>query len=687
MTAARDFRPLFHPRSIAVVGASDDPRKWGNWLASRALRGEHRRQVHLVNRAGGHVLARPAYRSLSELPGEAELVVVAVPAPALEAAVEDALRAGARAIVAITAGTAGDPREAALAARVRAAGAMLLGPNCLGVFDPGAELELVSNDLPAGAIGLVSQSGNLALEIGLLAREADLGFSRFVSLGNQADLEAADLIGALAEHDGTQAIALYIEDFRDGRAFARAARAAHRAGKPVVLLSLERTEATARAASSHTGALASDSAAVQAACRSAGIERVRTPGELVDVVQALIRSPAPRGRRLAVLADGGGHGAIAASLAATAGLRVPELAPATVAALEAELPVTAACTNPVDLAGAAEQDIGAFERAGRLVLHAGEVDALLMTGYFGGYGEYGETIGDAEVTAAAELARTAARTERTLVVHTMYPCTPAAQALRRGGVPTYKTIEQAIDVLTRLADHREHPAGPIPELPPAAAPLHDDAYGGVRALLAEAGLPFVPQDTVGSLDEACLAAQRIGYPVVLKALGTLHKSDAGGVALDLGDEPALTRAFAQMEDRLSPPAFSVEQMAPLSDGLELLLGVRWDERFGPVALAGLGGIYTEVMRDFAVALAPVSAEEALGLLAELRAWPLLRGARGRPALDVQAAAGALAALSVVGAAHPEIVELEVNPLLVLAHGALALDARAVCVPAPEEVVV
>ena len=685
MRGGRDFGPLFDPRSIAVVGASDDPRKWGNWLARRALRAEHRRRVYLVNRAGDEVLARPAHRSLTDLPGEAELVVVAVPASALEATVEDALVAGARAIVAITAGTAGDPREAVLAARVRSAGAVLLGPNCLGVFDSTSELELVSNDLPAGSVGLLSQSGNLALEVGLLAREAGLGFSRFVSLGNQADLEAADLIEALIEHDGTKAIALYVEDFRDGRAFARAASAARARGKPVVLLALDRTDATARAARSHTGALASESAAVAAACLAAGVERVRTPRELVDVVQGLVRGARPKGRRLAVLADGGGHGAIAASLAASAGLELPELDRATVAALEDELPVTAACSNPIDLAGGAEQDIRTFARASRILLESPEIDALLMTGYFGGYAEYSEVFGDAEVAVGEALARAAAAAGRTMVVQTMYPRTPGAEALRRGDVATYASIEQAIAVLARLAAYGEHAPRPIPELPSPAAPIDEHGYGEARAMLTDAGLPFAPARTVASLAAARAAGDEIGFPVVLKALGLLHKSDVGGVALHLNNDAALCAAFCELEQRLSPPRFSVERMAPLGDGVELLLGVRWDPRFGPIALAGLGGIYTEVIADVAVALAPVSAAQSLELLTGLRAWPLLSGARGRRPLDVHAAADALATLSAVAAAHPEIRELEINPLLVLGDGVLALDARAVVATVGEEI--
>lgn len=679
----RDLRPLFDPASVAVVGASEDPRKWGNWLARRALRGERRRKVMLVNRAGGEILSRPAYRSLSDLPDGAELVVIAVPAPVLEQTVDEALEAGVRAIVAITAGTTGEALDAELARRVRAAGAVLLGPNCLGVYDAASGLELVSNDLPAGTIGLLSQSGNLALEVGLLAKESGLGFSRFVSLGNQADLEAAELIEALAEHDQTEAIALYVEDFRDGRAFTRAAAKATELGKPVILMTIERHAATERAVRSHTGALASDTAAIDAACRAAGIERVRTPGELVDLAQGLIRSAPPRGRRVAVLADGGGHGGIAASLASAAGLELPELGPQTVAKLQAELPPTAACSNPVDLAGGGEQDIRTFERAAKLLLGSGEVDAVLMTGYFGGYAEYGDVFGDSEVAVGEALALAARAAGRPLVTQTMHSGTSGADALRRSGAPVYRSIAPATGVLARLVERAERAQQrgsdriEVADLPAAAEPVTATGYGDVRALLTAGGIPFAGQRSIMTLGEAVRAAAEIGYPVVLKALGLLHKSDAGGVALGLQTERQLTEAFEDMQARLRPPSFSVETMAPIADGVELLVGARWDPRFGPIALVGLGGVFTEVMADVTVALAPVTEAEARAMLGRLRGRPLLDGVRGRPQMDLAAAAAAAAALSRVSAEHPELSELEINPLLVLPHGAVALDARAV----------
>jgi acyl-CoA synthetase (NDP forming) len=680
----RDLRALFAPASVAVVGASDDPVKWGNWIARGALRAGHRRAVHLVNRRGGEVLGRPAHRSLHEVPDAPELVVLAVPPAAVEQSVDDALAAGARAIVAITAGEAdgdaGGARDAALAARVRAAGAVLVGPNCLGVFDAGAELELVPADLPRGSIGLISQSGNLALELALLAAEAGLGFSRFVSLGNQADLEAPELIGELARHPETQLIAVYTEDFRDGRAFARAAQGAREAGKPVLLMAVAHTEATARAVRSHTGALASDEAAIDAACRAAGIERVRAPQELVDLADGLLRAGPTAGWRVAVLADGGGHGGIAAGLAQAAGLEVPSPSPALAGALRAGLPRTAAVANPIDLAGGGEQDIHTFDRTARALLRSGEVDAVLVTGYFGGYSEYSEAMGREEVAVGEALAEAAAATGRALVVHSMYPHAPVGATLRARGVPVFRSIERAVAVLARLAEHGQRGPAGVPELPAPAPPVSRPAYAEARALLEGAGVPFAPARTVASADEAAAAGAAIGYPVVLKALGLVHKSDVGGVVVDLRDERALRAAVARLDERLRPPAYSVERMAPLADGVELLAGARWDARFGPVALVGLGGVHAEVLGDVAVALAPLDAEQALRLLLSLRSAPLLRGARGRAPLDVDAAAAALAALSRAAAAHPELCELEVNPLLVLREGVVGLDARAL--PAP-----
>ena len=670
----RDLRPLFEPRSVAVVGASNDPAKWGRWMARGAVQGEHRRTVFLVNRSGAEVLGRPTYRSLEELPEPPELVVLAVPASSFEETVDASLAAGARAIVAIAAGlgeTSEEGRllEQAAVGRVRDAGAVLLGPNCLGVYDAAAELDLSSSDFVPGPIGVISQSGNLAIEISLLAGEVGLGISRFASLGNQADLEAAELVAELGEHDGTRVIAVYLEDFRDGRAFARAAAGA---GKPVLLLAGGASAAGVRAARSHTGALVSDSVAVDAAARAAGIIRVATPREFVDLAQLLLAESAPAGRRVAIVSDGGGSAVIAADLATDAGLELPPLSPELSARLADVMPPTATTTNPVDFAGAGEQDLRSYERVPRLLLESDEIDTVLLTGYLGGYSATSDELREPETDAARGLARAAAETGRPAVVQTMYWQEAPARTLREAGVAVFREADAAISSLVKVV---ERPAPtPIAELPAPEPPLADAGYFGARALLADGGVPFPEARRAATAEEAAEAAAELGFPVVVKALGLLHKSDQGGVALGLGDGEAVTAAANGMN---APDGYSVERMISAEGSAELIAGCRRDARFGPVLLVGLGGILAEVLRDVAVALAPASADEVEELLLGLRGAALLTGARGRPPLAVRRAAEAAAAISRVAAAHPELDELEVNPLLVTATEAVGLDARAV----------
>jgi acyl-CoA synthetase (NDP forming) len=678
----RDLRPLFAPRSVAVVGASSDPSKWGNVLARGALRGAHRRTVYLVNRAGGEILGTRAVPSLANLPHPPELVVLSVPASGFEQAVHEALAAGAKAIVAISAGLgehdeAGKGVEAAVTERVRAAGAVLLGPNCLGVFDADAELDLGWSALPAGEVALVSQSGNLALELARLAIAAGLGFSRFVSLGNQADLVAADVLDELVAHERTRVIALYLEDFRDGRAFVAAAARARAAGTPVVLLPGGTSGSSARAAAqSHTGALVSDSRAIDAACAAGGILRVATPAQLIDAAQALRSGRLPRGRRVAVYADGGGHGVIAADVLAAAGLDVPALSPRTRATLGGLLPATASLANPVDFAGGGERGLTAYADVGRVLLRSGDVDAVLLTGYFGGYGADTPELGEEEIATARALAAAATEADGVLVVQTSYPESVAASELRQDGVAVYGDVASAaaaLELLARLAE--SDPVAPFEtNLRDLDAPA--PGYAAARDFLAEAGVPMTAAQPASTADEALAAAAELGYPVALKAGQLVHKSNAGGVLLGLEDGDQLASAFADLAARLGPQSFSVERMAPV-EGVELIVGAKRDPRFGAVVLVGLGGVYAEILDDVAVALAPIEEQAAERLIRSLRGAPLLDGARGRRALDIAAAAYAVAAVSRAAAACPEILEIDVNPLLVGEREVLGLDARIV----------
>jgi acyl-CoA synthetase (NDP forming) len=665
----RDLAALFDPVSVVVVGASDDERKWGNWLGRAALTGP--RPAYLVNPRRDTVLGQPCYPSVRDVPGPVGLAAICVPARQVPAAVDDALAAGAGVIVGISAGFAetgagGRRVEQQIAGRVREAGSLLLGPNCLGIFDAGSELRLTSNPLPAGRVALLSQSGNLSLDLAGLLVEHGLGFSRFVSLGNQADIDLPELIDACAEHEPTDVIAIYCEQFTDGRRFVAAARAA---GKPVVLLAAGSGAGAARVAASHTGSMVSPSDVVDAACAGAGAYRVHSLGELADVL-ALLASPArPGGRRLAVLTDGGGHAAVAAELAERSGLDVPALSGSLSAIVAGHLPAHAGTSNPVDVAGGAEQDLPCIPRVAADLLGSGEIDLLLVSGYFGGYGEYGPDLAAAELVVAAELVEVVRRTGRPIAVQTMFPSSPMADALRAGGIPAFRRVESAILGFGRLAPTREK--SPVAMTPPVATA---GDYWSARRLLSDAGVRFPPAIAVSDPVSLSVAAQQLRPPWVLKANGLLHKSDAGGVRLGITDIADLRAAYLEV-DRLAPAGCVVEEMADTTDGVELIVGIRRDPSFGPVAMIGIGGVFTELLADSQVDLAPLDPSQVTARLDRLRGAGLLRGARGRPPVDLDAASRLIALVTQIAVARPDIAELEVNPVLVTPTGALALDAR------------
>ncbi|WP_037606166.1 acetate--CoA ligase family protein [Streptacidiphilus rugosus] len=683
---ARDLSALFDPRSVAIVGASADPAKWGYAVARQALRGSGRRPVHLVNRRGGEILGQPVATSLREIGGGVDLAVLSVPAGGFAQAVDEALDCGARALVAITAGLGelgpqGEAIQQAAVARVRAAGAVLVGPNCLGLADNSTELHLSSDPFRDGGVALLSQSGNVGLELQLRLARSGHGFSRFVSLGNQADLTLVELVRDCARHPETKVVAVYAEDFRDGRAFAAAAAEAASLGKPVVLLAPGGSDAAMRSALSHTGSMTSPTAVIDAVCRDSGIHRVHSLREFATVLGAL-HAPSRGGplRRVAVLTDGGGHGTIAADTLDAAGFTVPALEPATRKAVTAALWENSPADNPVDLAGLGEQDPLCYARGVGALLAADEIDAVLLTGYFGGYSASAEGLGDAgdaERAAARALAGTAAASGKPVVVQSMYPDAPSCRILAEAGLPVHAATEDAVRALLALAAASAGGGAAPAPLPAPAAPVTEAGYLADRALLAAAGLPFTAALAATDTAQVADAAAQLRPPYVLKATGLLHKSDAGGVALGLLDRDALLAAHAAMDERLHAPAYSVEEMAELRDGVELIVGARWDPRFGPVLLVGLGGVLTEVLRDVVFALAPVTPDAARALLDRLRGAPLLHGVRGRSGVDLDAAARAIATVSELAAAHPEIGEIEVNPLLLTPTGALALDARVV----------
>lgn len=678
---------LFDPASITVVGASDDPAKWGHILSRRAIESSGDRPVALVNHRGAEVLGRRTHPTLAgarqELGVPLDLVVVCVPVAELVPAVAAALDAGARSLVVITAGLSELGAEGAVVEQeivrlARSAGAVLVGPNCLGIVDTSTTLQLSHDVLPTGSVAVLSQSGNLVLDLAALLADRGLGVSRFVSLGNQADLTVVDLMASCVAHEATRAVAIYTEDVVDGRAFLAAARDLRAAGKPVVLMAPGRSAAAVRSAVSHTGSLTSAYRVVDAACVAAGAHRVDNPTQTADLLQGLLADRRMPGRQTAILTDGGGHGAIAGDALAAVGLEAPMLAESTCSVLRAQLSQNSTVSNPVDLAGAGERDPMSYAHALGTLLAADELDGVLVTGYFGGYSTQSSALAALEIAAAQVMVEVVIRQSKPVVVQTIYPYGPTGLLLRAAGIPVHRDVDRAAAVLVGLV---EPPA--LEEeglaLPPAAAAVTDTSYDGARRLFADAGIAFAVARTVRSAVELEIAfgADGMTFPLVLKAMGQQHKSDGGGVVLGLRDAVDARMAYADLVIRLEPPAVSVESMIDTSDGVEVIVGCVNDPRFGPVLMVGLGGVFTEVFADTALAIAPVTSAGARRLLLSLRAAPLLLGARGREPVDLEALSDLVSRVSRLAAAHPELAELELNPVFAGTSGAVALDARVV----------
>ncbi|WP_305094017.1 acetate--CoA ligase family protein [Prescottella sp. R16] len=658
------------PASVAVVGASADPGKWGYWLARGALTGRDRRDVYLVNRAGGTLQDAPAHRSLTELPAVPELVALCVPPAAVEAVVDEALALGVRGFLGITAGV---PDEAAIADRIRAAGARLVGMNSLGLVDTSTDLQLAWGNFTAGHIAIVSQSGQLGSEIAGLAARAGMGVSRFVSIGNQTDVTAAELLDVLVDDDRTRVVALYLESFAGGTDLIRAVTRLREAGKFTLLLTVGDSAASTRLARSHTGSMTSALDVVDAAARAAGAIRVHTPAQIVQVARLLTSSALPTGPRLAIVGDSGGQTGIAADVASRAGLDVVEFSAPTVSRLAGLLPAGAACANPVDLAGAGEQDLTNYLTLVSELLASDETDSVLLTGYFGSYAVDNPGLAGHEAALVGQMAAAARAARKPLLVHSMVAAGSTIEAMREHGLPAYPSIETAVDSIaaaTRLAT----PPRPLTVPPASDVALLGSGYRAAQEFLRPSGVRFPAGRTVRSEVELTAALTELTPPYVLKASWLEHKSEAGGVQIRLADAGAVHDAFADMHARLGDGDYVVEEMDGRPDVVEVILGVRRDPDMGPVVLVGAGGTEAELYRDVTIEMAPVDPDTAHAMLRRLVSRPLLLGWRGRPAVDVDALVDLIVAVSERAVSAPDVAEVEINPLRVGPDGVLAVDA-------------
>jgi acetyl coenzyme A synthetase (ADP forming)-like protein len=689
--AYESMKPIFAPRSIAIVGVGRRPGQLGHEILSNLRRSGFNGELFAVNPHAKDIDGVHSYPSLTEIPFLVDLAILVVPALEVERVIDDCVTKGVRGVVVITAGFAetgplGREIERRLLDKVRAAGMRMVGPNCMGVIntDPAVRMHgtFAATYPPAGNVAMSSQSGALGVAILDYARSLNIGFSTFLSVGNKADVSGNDLIQYWAEDKRTDVILLYLESFGNPRKFAEIARRVGKS-KPIVLVKAGRSASGARAAASHTGALASSDVIVADLLRQSGVIRTDTLEELFDVASLLANQPLPRGRRVAILTNAGGPGILAADACEAHGLTLAPLSDATVVRLRSFLPAAASVGNPVDMIASASPEH--YRRSLEALIDDDSIDDVLVI-----YIPVQPT--DAPEVAAA-IRDTATRANGKTILATFMSAHGVPEPL--APVPSFAFPERAVGALARAANYAEWRRRPEKEGAPFALDektLRDvidkaiDRGGSwldpteVDRLLNAAGINTPGGEIVTDADEAFEAALRIAQPVALKAIGPnlLHKSDRGGVRLGLKNECDARDAFLEMKTRLGDDMTAAYVQPMITGGIEVMLGATDDPTFGQVLAFGAGGTLVELLNDVAFRIHPLTDTDADDIIQQTRIAKLLTGLRGAAPSDVAALREAILRLSTLITICPEIRELDINPLNVLEHGAIALDAR-ICV--------
>jgi acetyltransferase len=687
---------LFEPKSVAVVGASATPGKVGHSVVSNLIESRYQGKIYPVNPKGGEILSLSASSSLKDLPEVPDLVVISVPPPSVKAVLAEAADIGVKAVAVITAGFKEVGREGfyleqelvEIAQRERIA---LLGPNCLGLMNTGIGLNatFAAGTPDAGNIAFFSQSGALCIAILDWALGENIGFSKFVSLGNKAVLDEAHVLEYLADDPATKVILGYMESVEDGREFLRVAKQVTRK-KPVIIIKSGTTSAGARAASSHTGAIAGSDQAYGAAFSQAGVIRVHDVETLFTLAQAFAMQPLPAGPNLAIVTNSGGPGILAADAAERSRLNMSSLTQATIKKLGEFLPPYASLYNPVDIIG--DADAERYRKTLATVAEDEMVHAVmaLLTP---------TNMVQIEETAQA-IIDTSKGTSKPVFACFMGKdrVEPGRKMLIEAEVPCYGFPEPALAGIEALYRHKEWQ-----DKSDGVEVCYLRDLGKARQVLSKAKdsgcselVEFQAQDILAAYElprpetvlaktsaKAAAAAKKIGYPVVLKIASPdiSHKSDVGGVRPNIKTEEELVRAFTDIMSRareLRPEAYLagclVQAMAP-KGCKEVIVGFKRDEQFGPLVMFGLGGVYVEILKDISFRLAPLSLDDAHEMIREIKIFPLLRGVRGEKPVNFRAIEDVLLVMSQLAMDFPDIYEAEFNPVMVNDKGALVADVR------------
>ena len=701
---------IFNAESVAIIGASKNETKRGYQTIRTLLDEKYEGRIYPVNPKEKSILGFKCYRSVADIAEPIDVALVATPAKTLPSVLADCGKKGVKGAVVLAGGfgeigSEGRRLEDDMVATAKKYKIRLIGPNTSGMLNLKDNLNLVGlKDAPRGNIALLTQSGNMALTLITEAKiKSRKGFSYYVGVGNEADIKFHEYLEFFRQDPGTRAILMYVEGMRNGREFLQQAQKTT-LEKPIILLKSGRSATGKRSAGSHTGALAGMSEVAKGAFQRAGVVVIEKSDELFPAAESLSSLPPIKNNKVAILADGGGHATIAADILTDLGIELPELGVKTQARLKEILPAAASVPNPVDVAGGTDADPSVFADCAEIILKDPNVGGLLIVGLFGGYGiRFAESLALMEEDAAHRMGKLIKKRNKPIVLHSLYNSEKphALDLLRYYNIPVYDSLDVSAKCIAVLAEYgsyliRYHGKTAFAMNWKAKAKPEGDRIikkamqeGRHSLLETEAkklyeihGAP-VPRDClVQSADEAVQCALELGTDVVLKIVSPdiLHKSDAGGVRLKLKTEKDIRAAYREVMKNSKKYDAKAEirgvLVSPMADeGVEVIIGTKFDDQFGPVIMYGLGGIMVEILRDVSFRVLPISPTEARKMIEETKSYPILSGARGTPTLDKKALQRLLVLCSDIVESYPQIQEMDLNPVIVYEKGVSIVDAR------------
>ena len=703
----RSLEKVFNPQSVAVIGASEVPGKASERRTRSLLEGGYKGDVYLINPKRSELFGRKAYPNITKIDKEVDLVMIVVAPRFLVSAVADSVKMGAKGIIIITAGLGetgedGKKIEAEVLNEAARTGTYVIGPNCSGMFSASAEMNFLGVPrLEKGSVSVLAQSGNVIDSLTHYARMKGVGFSKIISVGNAIGVSFHEYIEYLKDDPDTRAIMMYLEGIKEGNSLVRVVRETVKK-KPVIALKVGRSGAGARAAASHTGSLAGDDIIVDAAFRQAGIVRVSNVDELFDIAEIFCNCPLPGGNRVAILSEGGGDNSVAADNAELFGMEVPVLSEKTQEKIRPFLLEGMPAGNPVDYGGTAEENPHMITECVRVCVEDDKVDGVYITGFFGGFKDIiAPHVAEIEEQTSRDLTDLVKKHEKPIFVHTSFARgdIESLNILKTAGVPVIESSDRASRCLGTLMEFAVNqkkisgmniPSSTAKERPAVKALFKialDENRSNLletesRALLEEYGISLPEAILAHSPEDAIEAARKMSCPLAMKVVSPdiIHKSDAGGIKLDLKNEKDVEKSFREIISNAGKVTTKERVhgtlISPMAEkGQECIIGMIRDRQFGPVIMFGLGGIFVEVLKDVSFRVAPLSEEDIDAMIKEIKGYKVLTGIRGGKPKDINAIKKLLAILSEIAINHAEIEEIDLNPVIVHEKGISIVDSR------------